>query len=192
MLIIVCFDAGATFGTALNECDSVPMPAACQETGGASTLTSQFCQKIATGWPQGMGCCSGLQKTMLCLPGGSVKAVHLLDVEEDFFCVAFFWRANEARLTLPTVEDLQSAAYPVISFCDFTQQLPVDLSVFADCLRTEARARGEELRGVVAVNVDQALSSDPMGHMFRLPIRFELVTGEAYAVFWLPAYSHYQ
>ena len=79
-----------------------------------------------------------------------------------------------------------------MSFCDFTQQLPLDLSVFAACLCTEASARGEALRGVVAVDLGQAWSSDPIGHMFHVLLQFDHLSGEAYAVSWLPAYSHYQ
>ena len=93
---------------------------------------------------------------------------------------------------MPTVCDLQSAAVPIIKFCDFTQQLPLDLSVFAACLRSEASGRGEALRGVVAVSVGRAWLSDPMGHMFHVALQFDELTEEVYSVSWLPAYRNHQ
>ena len=38
--------AGATQGTALNKCDSYQMPAACQQTGGATTLSSNAVKRL--------------------------------------------------------------------------------------------------------------------------------------------------
>ena len=114
-----------------------------------------------------------------------MKAVHLWD-GDILFCVAFFWRADEARLTQNTVNRLQTAAFTVLDSCEAAQPLlPVDLSAFAICLRRGAIAQGDAPRGFVAVDVEVAWPSDPVGHMFRF--RRPLPgSGEGLAVYWLP------
>ena len=126
-------------------------------------------------------------KDAVLLPGGSVKAV-LDSSGDDFFCVAFFWKNNEALLTADTVNSLQRSAFTILRFCEAQQpQLPVDLSVFAACLHSGAITLGNAPRGIVAVDPSLAWSYDPAGHMFqftRPPISGSLLS---IVVFWLPA-----
>ena len=104
-----------------------------------------------------------------------------------FYCVAFFWRADEALLTVDSVNSLQTATNTTFRACEAEQpQLPVDLSAFAACfLRSGAIAQGNAPRGVFAVDAGVAWSADPSGHMFRIRIMFP-GSEEEIAVNWLP------
>ena len=117
---------------------------------------------------------------------------HLLGPLDIFYCVAFFWRADEARSGLFRVNSLQTAAFTVIRACEVEQPpLPLNLSVFAVCLRSGAIAQGDAPRGIVAVDAEVSWVSDPSGHMFRFHFPF-LGSEEAIDVYWLPGHINVQ
>ena len=113
-----------------------------------------------------------------------MRSVHMWD-GFLFYCVAFFWRANEDVLTEGQVSPLNTAAQAVLRSCLAEQALPVDLSVYEDCLHSGATAHGDAPRGIVAMDEQLTWFYIPYGHVFRLRQAIP-GSGEAIIVYWLP------
>ena len=113
-------------------------------------------------------------------------------------CVTFVWPASEAPLDKEIIHSRQDAADTVIQTCETEQpDRPVDLSIFADCLRDGALTRGHAPRGIVVISPELSRPSFGEGHKFVLRRRFDvrlefplITVVDPVRIYWLPGCSN--